>query len=126
MIVVTYLSGILILALWLPASANLPIILFAAFYGFSTGAAVSINPALVAQISKIQQIGSRVGLIFFLNAVASLLGSPIAGALVNNNSNGRLNFTKLQIFAGVMILGASTVYVAARVTVGGTKFKRKV
>lgn len=126
MVIFSYLSGILALALWVPASANAPIILFAVFYGFASGASISINPALIAQISKIQEIGTRNGTLFFLNAVASLLGSPVGGALVTANSDGQLNFRKLQIFVGVVILGGSTVYVAARISVGGTSLKKKV
>lgn len=126
MVIVSYLSGILVLALWLPASANAPIILFAAFYGFATGSTISLQPALVAQISKIQQIGTRNGTIFFLNSIGALIGSPIAGALVKTNSDGQQTFTKLQIFVGVIIIGGSTVYAAARVAVGGFSMKKKV
>ncbi|KAF6219295.1 hypothetical protein HO133_005120 [Letharia lupina] len=38
-----------------------PYILFAAFYGFSSGAFVALAPALIAQISDIRQIGVRTG-----------------------------------------------------------------
>ncbi len=61
MIVTSFLSTILVLALWLPARGNVPYILFAAFYGFSSGAFVSLAPALIAQISDIRQIGVRTG-----------------------------------------------------------------
>lgn len=61
MIVTSFLSTILVLALWLPARGNVAYILFAAFYGFSSGAFVSLAPALIAQISDIRQIGVRTG-----------------------------------------------------------------
>ncbi|KAL8807126.1 MAG: hypothetical protein Q9200_004792, partial [Gallowayella weberi] len=57
MIATSFLSTILVLGLWLPARGNIPYILFAAFYGFSSGAFVSLAPALVAQISDIRAIG---------------------------------------------------------------------
>ena len=60
-VVTSFLSTILVLALWLPARGNVPYILFAAFYGFSSGAFVSLAPALIGQISDIRQIGIRIG-----------------------------------------------------------------
>jgi MFS family permease len=58
------LSGIFTLALWLPSSGNAPLIVFAALYGFTSGAFVSLAPGQVAQISKVEQIGVRSGLLF--------------------------------------------------------------
>lgn len=118
MIVTSFLSTILVLALWLPARGNVPYILFAAFYGFSSGAFVSLAPALVAQISDIRQIGVRTGSMFAVISVAALVGNPIGGALVSNE-NG--NYTHLQIFCGITMLGGSVAFVAARWSLAGFK-----
>ena len=61
MILTSFLSTFLVLALWLPARGNVLYILFAAFYGFSSGFFVSLTPALTAQISDIRQNGERTG-----------------------------------------------------------------
>lgn len=98
MIVMTFMSTILVLALWLPARGNVPFILFAAFYGFTSGAFVSLAPALIAQISDIRQIGVRSGAMFMVISIAGLCGNPIGGALVAAE-NG--NYLHLQIFCGV-------------------------
>ncbi|MCJ1482695.1 hypothetical protein MMC06_002861, partial [Schaereria dolodes] len=82
MIIITYFSSIIVLALWLPARANAPTILFAALYGFGSGAFVSLAPALVAQVSDIRTIGVRTGTLFAIISTASLAGSPIGGALI--------------------------------------------
>ena len=123
MVVTSFLSCILVLGLWLPSRGNVPIILFAALYGFSSGAFVSLAPALVAQISDIRQIGVRVGTMFAVISVAGLVGNPIGGALVTAEDGG---FTHLQIFCGVMMFAGGACFVAARASLVGWKMGMKV
>lgn len=123
MIVISCASGVLVLALWLPTTGNLPTILFAGFYGFTTGAFVSLAPACLAQISEIKEIGVRNGALFACVSLAALTGVPIGGALVTQY-NGE--FTGLQIFAGFMLLAGCTAFVIARIVVGGVNPKKIV
>lgn len=123
MVITSFLSSALVLALWLPSRGNVPIILFAAFYGFSSGAFVSLAPALIAQISDIRQIGVRTGSMFAIISVAGLVGNPIGGALVTQEHGG---FTHLQIFTGMVMVGGSCTYVAARTSLVGFKLAAKV
>lgn len=118
MIATSFLSTILVLGLWLPARGNVPYILFAAFYGFSSGAFVSLAPALVAQISDIRQIGVRTGSMFAVISVAALVGNPIGGALVSNEGG---NYRNLEIFCGIMMFAGSVVFSAARWSLAGWK-----
>lgn len=111
-IIVILFSAIIVLALWLPARANAPIIVFAALYGFGSGAFVSLAPALIAQISDVRQIGVRTGTLFAIVSVAALVGNPIGGALVT--SSGPDAFTHLQIFAGVTLFAGAVVIGVAR------------
>ena len=97
------------------------IILFAVFFGFSSGAFISLSPALVAQISDNRQIGVRIGTNFFIIAFGVLAGNPVAGAIISKD-NGQ--YTGLQIFCGVVILAAAVAYLAARNTQCGFKWKR--
>lgn len=123
MIATSFLSTILVLGLWLPARGNVPYILFAAFYGFSSGAFVSLAPALVAQISDIRQIGVRTGSMFAIISIAALVGTPIGGALVSNEGGDYLH---LEIFCGIMMLAGSVVFLAARWVLAGSKPMVKV
>ncbi|KAL8953618.1 MAG: hypothetical protein Q9222_000544 [Ikaeria aurantiellina] len=116
MIFTSFLSTIIVLGLWLPARGNVPYILFSAFYGFSSGAFVSLAPALIAQISDIRQIGIRTGSMFAVVSIAALVGTPIGGQLVSNENGSYLH---LQIFCGVMMFGGSMMFVAARWTMVG-------
>ncbi|KAJ5949375.1 MFS transporter asaE [Penicillium verhagenii] len=119
MIVFSYFSGILVLALWLPSRANAPIILFSALYGFGSGAFVSLAPALIAQISDLREVGVRNGTCFSIISFAALTGTPIGGALVPNVLKD--SYTRLQIFAGVVMVVGASLFVVARIIVGGSK-----
>lgn len=107
MLITMTLSTVLVLALWIPARGHVPIILFAALFGFTSGTFVSMAPALVVQISKVEEIGVRTGTSFFIISVAALTGNPIAGALITKNNGGYLF---LQLFCGMtMAVGAGLI-----------------
>ncbi|KAG4431064.1 hypothetical protein IFR05_013456 [Cadophora sp. M221] len=121
MIITTGFSAIIVLALWLPSSGNIPIIIFCVLYGFSSGAFVSMGPSVLAQISPIRELGTRTGTFFLCVAIGGLTGNPIGGALIQSDNGG---FHHLQIFCGVTMAAGSLMYVADRwVQVG---FKPKI
>jgi MFS family permease len=120
-----YLTSILILALWLPSSSNAPLLVFATLYGFSSGAFVSLGPALIAQISKIQEIGICTGTYFAVISFASLTGNPIGGSLISSHQTGR-SFWKLQVFGGVVMVVGSTFILMARFRLAGLNPYTKV
>jgi predicted MFS family arabinose efflux permease len=59
-----FLSGVLCVLFWMFARALVPLMLFAAAYGFTSGAFISVITPCVAQISDIRQIGSRIGILY--------------------------------------------------------------
>jgi MFS family permease len=124
MIFMTVFSAIITLALWIPATTNAPIIAFSALYGFASGAFISLTPAIIAHISKVEEIGSRMGTFFAIVSFATLAGNPIGGALVPNPMTSP--FWKLQLFAGVLMAAGSAIFIAARIYVGGYKLMEKV
>ncbi|KAF4629096.1 hypothetical protein G7Y89_g9054 [Cudoniella acicularis] len=111
MILTTVCSSILVLALWLPSRGNVPILIFSGFYGFFSGAFVSLGPAVIGQISEIKQIGVRTSTVYAFVSIAALTGSPIAGALVSRKDG---QFQYLQIFCGVTMVVGAALFVAAR------------
>ena len=117
------LTTILILGMWIPASSNAAIIVFAALFGFTSGSIVSVIPACVASLSDVRQIGVRTGTLFTFVAVAVLCGSPIGGQLIAID-NG--SFVKLQIFAGVMCAAGSVVFIVLRMVLAEWKFAVKI
>ena len=122
MILTTFFSAIIVLALWISAQGNAPMIAFAAIFGFSSGTFVSMVPSLIAQISDIRQIGVRNGTNFFIVAFAALCGNPIGGTLVTRDNGG---YTYLQIFSGVTMAVGGCIYVASRhVQCDGWRWKK--
>ncbi|PYI30272.1 MFS general substrate transporter [Aspergillus indologenus CBS 114.80] len=124
MILMTFLSVILVLGVWLPTHGNVPSILFSAFYGFSSGTAVSLAPALVAQISEIREIGVRSGTYFFLVSFAALTGTPIAGALLPDPLRG--SYLKLNVFCAVVMFSGVVFYCLAKLWISEGRVVKKV
>lgn len=48
MIAMAIITTVLVFAIWIPASSNAGIVVFAALFGFTSGTIVSMAPALVA------------------------------------------------------------------------------
>ncbi|ROW01246.1 hypothetical protein VMCG_05894 [Cytospora schulzeri] len=115
-IVFTLFSGIISLALWLPAESTGPIIAFAVLYGFSSGLTLAIIPALVASISDIRKLGFRVGTLYAFSSFGALFGSPIAGAIVTSQDGG---YSGLRIFCGVMLITGGILIILSRIRLVG-------
>ncbi|OCH92770.1 MFS general substrate transporter [Obba rivulosa] len=98
----TLICGIFVLGLWLTAHTTASIIAFSSIYGLCIGAFVSLIPAHVANISPMEKFGARLGSIYLLVAVSTLVGTPTAGAFVTTIDQS--NFDNLIIFTGVLIL----------------------
>lgn len=110
--VVCYLSGILILALWIPASGSAAVIAFAVIFGFTSGAYAGLIANLIVKISpNFKVIGYRTGLAFLFGSVGGLTTNPIAGAIVQHNHG---SYTGMKIFSGVCVLVGTTLVFLAR------------
>ncbi|KAH8667743.1 major facilitator superfamily domain-containing protein [Ilyonectria robusta] len=110
-ILVGYLTALWTLALWIPVNKTAGIIAFAALFGFCSGAYVSLIAPLVAQISPMQEIGFRTGIVFFISSVGGLTTNPINGAIIAGPSG----LTGIKIFAGVFCFAGTVFIMAARV-----------
>ncbi|KAL7932472.1 major facilitator superfamily domain-containing protein [Trichoderma chlorosporum] len=112
-IVITFISAIFCLAVWIPVKSMAGIIAFVAIFGFSSGGVVSLSSTLVAQISDIRHIGTRVGVAFAIQAIGALIGSPIGGAIVASQHGDYLG---LQLFCGLAMMVGCFGFVWARYT----------
>jgi MFS family permease len=59
-----FLCGLSCLVFWLFSKSLVSIMLFAATYGFFSGAFISVITPCVAQISDIREIGTRMGMLY--------------------------------------------------------------
>lgn len=111
-IVVCYLSGVWILALWLPDTSNAAIIAFAVLFGFFSGAYVSLLAPLIAQISTtMAEIGLRTGIVLLVTAIGGLTTNPINGAIVDGSGG----WVGLKVFSGVLCIVGTTMVLIVRV-----------
>lgn len=97
----TLASGILSLALWLPSSSNVSIILYAVFYGLFSGGFVSLLPTYIARITPQPIYGARLGAVYMCVAVANLVGTPTGGGILQGG--GEQDYRNLIGFAGAMV-----------------------
>ena len=105
-------SGILCFG-WIGINSVPSIIIFALLYGFFSGAFVSLPPsALVSLSPNMGVVGTRMGQCFAIAAFGILIGTPAAGAILNNTGK----YLGTQVFAGsAVLLGVMSMF-AARYT----------
>ncbi|KIX00462.1 uncharacterized protein Z518_10602 [Rhinocladiella mackenziei CBS 650.93] len=101
-------SAILCLS-WIGIRSNSAFFAFSALYGGFSGALIPLPPSIFPVVCPDPKVlGARLGMAQAIGATASLIGSPIAGALVadGNDSNSQ-NYLGLQLWSGlIMIVGA--------------------
>lgn len=122
MIVTAAACCVLIFCIWLPPTAldqasEPALTAFAVLFGFWSGAAISLTPVCIAQVSRVEEIGRRVGTSFSISSFGPLIGVPIGGAIVDASGGG---YTGLVIFAGGFYVLALLGFVVARF-VGGPR-----
>ncbi|RDW56590.1 MFS transporter-9 [Coleophoma crateriformis] len=126
MTIVCLLAGISIIALWIPfdySPSHAGIIIFAAVYGFLSGAFISLIMPCAAKSGSLQTLGQRFGTFQGVIAFSCLTGLPISGAILNTQGGFYLG---LQFFSAVaMVVGACFIG-ASRVVLGGASLRLKV
>jgi MFS family permease len=126
MMIITAITGILTLALWIPGSSNTgAIITYAVVFGFGSGGYVSIFPACVAQISPSAEVGTRIGLAALMNGFGALTSSPLGGALISKDRHqGVTSYLGLQLFCGITMVASVAAYGVARYMQSGLKWTK--
>lgn len=95
---------------------------FAAIYGLSAAGIQSLFPATLSTLTTdLKKTGVRMGMVLSVVGVAALIGSPIAGALVQSDDGGYLY---AQMFMGSAILAGTLTLIAARLAKLGLSLGR--
>ncbi|KAI0369431.1 MFS general substrate transporter [Pilatotrama ljubarskyi] len=95
-----FLAGLSMLVFWTFAHTLATIVLFAAVYGFFSGAFNALIIPCVAQISDMREIGTRIGVLYSIISFPALCGGPVAGAMLKAEGGSYL---------GMIMLGGATV-----------------
>ncbi|KAI0629937.1 MFS general substrate transporter [Trametes polyzona] len=105
------LMGLSALVFWVFAKTLVAIILFAIVYGFFSGAFIAMLIPCVAQISELNEIGTRIGVLYSIISFAALAGGPAAGALLRA---GHGSYTGMIVLCGVSNVAGALFMLAAR------------
>ena len=95
---------------------------FAIFYGFLSGAVVSLPSAVVAAIAPMRLVGTWMGMSFCFAAIGILIGSPIAGTIINVPRN---QFAGGFVFSGSVVMAAGVSFAVAKSIILLEKRKQK-
>jgi predicted MFS family arabinose efflux permease len=115
-------SGTLCLC-WIPVSTQSGLIAFGVFWGFCSAGLVTLPAAVFPSLCPDpRRLGTRTGMSWGLSSFSSLIGSPIAGAILKRHSHGRTpvrsDYLGPQLWAGCCLLtGAGAILILWIVTV---------
>ena len=108
-------SGIICFC-WPTATSTPGIIVFAAVYGFVSGAIVSMQSACFAQVPKDpRNIGTYLGMGMFCVSFGALIGTPISGALVTSQHG---DYTMVSVFSGTVGIVGGLLALGAKMVSG--------
>ncbi|KAJ6786347.1 hypothetical protein PWT90_04737 [Aphanocladium album] len=111
-----------ILALWYTAGQHEDMITaFAVIFGFWSGAAISLTPVCVGQVCRIEDLGKRNGTAFFVASFGTLIGVPIAAAVLERDGGA---YGGLIVFGGAFYFAAFAAFVLARGIAGGWAWRK--
>lgn len=121
-VVVCSLTGILVLALWIPATNNPGNIVFAVLFGVTSGAYFSLSAALVAKIAPLREMGYWTGVLFLFASIGALTTNPIAGAILQRDDG---SYTGMKIYSGIFLLAGTVCVLMTRIRQTGLVLKAK-
>ena len=99
---------------WQAATTNAGVIVFAAVYGFCSGAIVSMASVCLTLVPKDpKDIGTYLGMGLAGSASAALIGPPISGAIL-----GRYGFARVADFSGSVSAAGAFIILLAKWTTG--------
>ncbi|KAF2845334.1 MFS general substrate transporter [Plenodomus tracheiphilus IPT5] len=110
----TMLSGYLSLFLWAYSNSLATLVLFVCVYGFCTSSVTALPPSVIGQITPDDRLGARIGAFYSIIAIASLVGTPIGGALITD-AKTKEGYRWLIFFSGAAITTGSLLMFASRI-----------
>lgn len=118
MIISSIVSTIMILSLWMFAEDNLALLVtFTVLFGIFSGTAYSLTPVCVAQLCQQENYATRYGTAYGLVSFATLIGNPLAGAILGPGKN----YKSLIGLCGGVYAASAILFVLARGKGGGWK-----
>jgi MFS family permease len=101
-----YVAGAIAMFSWIAVTSVAGFIVWLCYWGFLSGIVVTAPSSIVAHpilCPDMHYIGTRLGMMWGIGSLGSLVGGPICGALVNLEAAEWLH---PQIFGGMVLVGA--------------------
>ena len=116
-----FAAAVLVLA-WIAIESTAGIVVFGVLYGFVSGSLVSLGgPVVFSLTDNLQIVGTCLGMITGACGLGLLLGSPIAGAILDQGG-----WSGLQAWNGALLVIAGILLLWSRMERYGTVFWKKV
>jgi hypothetical protein len=82
---------------------------FTLLYSLTASAYVALFPTAIAEQFGIQNFASINGLLYMIRGIGTLVGTPIAGALIRDAGHNEVtrSFEKTTVLVGVLLVGAT-------------------
>lgn len=139
LVLTTLISAISVLALWLPSclsttqsTGSTLFIAFTIFYGVFASAYVALFPTSLVELFGVQNFVSVNGLLYMVRGFATLVGTPVAGALIRGHKQQSVsprNYENTSVMVGVLLVVATLAVVWARLeailTLDGVQSRRR-
>ena len=117
---ITAAAAILCFA-WISVKSSASVIVFGILYGFFSGACVAVCTIVGAALSPdLERLGTRMGMLSVPMALGLLIGTPVAGALIQES------YIALQVYSGSCMLVATLSFLLTRATKSGIAVQVRV
>jgi predicted MFS family arabinose efflux permease len=102
---------------WMAVDDAGDLLVFAILYGFFSGAFVSLAPTTIVSLSDdLHKVGTRLGMSFSISGFGVLVGTPVAGTLLNLDTG---HFLHAQLFCATSMMVSCVCLGLARVAKTG-------
>ncbi|MCJ1247159.1 hypothetical protein MMC30_004371 [Trapelia coarctata] len=124
----------LFLFVWIAATTQPSLIAVSVLYSFFSGGLMALPPAVIVFLApNLQKLGTLIGMAFSAASLGVLIGSPIAGAILDAQSVGdgngglvvgRETYWGVFVFTGVVLVLSGLCIGVTRVNRGGWGWKK--
>jgi MFS family permease len=119
----TLVAAATILLIWTFAKTDAVMFVFSVAYGLSCGAYLSSTVSVSVAICGLNRLAAVAGLLYAGMAIGSLIGSAVAGTILDNLGHGS-NYTGVILWAGLTMLVGSVILVGLRFKTSRVLFDR--
>ncbi|KAG0243158.1 hypothetical protein BGW41_002798 [Actinomortierella wolfii] len=108
-------SSVSVFLFWILAKSLPLMVVFCISYGFWSGSFVALVPSVSAHLCGIGRLASVTGIVYGGIAVGTLIGTPTAGAILDNLGH-KTNYLPLQLWTGFVMAIASVIAFALKMS----------